>query len=221
MSVSLTSIPEQIASALSEAILAGELQPGEAIPEQRISDRFGVSRGPAREALRILEREGVIAIVPRHGARVTKLSAHEVAEIYEIRANLFGLACRLFAERRTEVPIAQLRTNLAAMTAIGPAEPEERTTQHARISAAMAQVITSNCGNSRLANMIHQMARQVARYTVLGLSSDDRRRQSIADWRRLVAAAAARDATTAETTARDMVLKTLAHALRALTPDSN
>ena len=95
--IHLASIPAQIASALSEAILAGEYQPGEAIQEQRISDRFRVSRGPVREALRILEREGVVAIEPRRGARVTNLSVDEVAEIYEIRSNLVGLAARLFA----------------------------------------------------------------------------------------------------------------------------
>jgi DNA-binding GntR family transcriptional regulator len=214
--VALVSIPEQIASALGDAILAGDYQPGEAIPEQRLSDRFRVSRGPVREALRILEREGVVAIVPRHGARVTKLSVDEVAEIYEIRATLFGLAARLFAERRPDPAVAQLRSHLAALASIAATGIEERTAQHARLSATMAQVITGNCGNRRLAGMVHQMARQVARYTVLGLSSEERHRQSIAGWRRIVAAAAGREAAAAGDTAREMVLNTLAHAVRTL-----
>jgi DNA-binding GntR family transcriptional regulator len=214
--IHLASIPAQIASALSEAILAGEYQPGEAIPEQRISDRFRVSRGPVREALRILESEGVVAIEPRRGARVTNLSADEVAEIYEIRSTLFGLAARLFAERRPDAAVVQLRAQLSAMSAIGPGGIEERTAQHARLSAAMAQVITGNCGNQRLGGMVHQMARQVARYTALGLSSEERHRQSIASWRRVIAAAAARDAAVAEETAREMVLNTLSHAVRKL-----
>jgi DNA-binding GntR family transcriptional regulator len=214
--IHLASIPAQIASALSEAILAGEYQPGEAIQEQRISDRFRVSRGPVREALRILEREGVVAIEPRRGARVTNLSVDEVAEIYEIRSNLFGLAARLFAERRPDAALVQLRGHLAAMGAIDGTSVEERTAQHARLSATMAQVVTGNCGNQRLAGMVHQMARQVARYTALGLSSEERQRQSIASWRRLVSAAAGRDADMAEGTAREMVLNTLSHAVRTL-----
>jgi DNA-binding GntR family transcriptional regulator len=78
-SVALTlSLPEQIASRLSERIVSGAYEPGQRIMEQALAQEFAVSRGPVREALRILERDGLVTILPRRGAIVTDLSVDEV-----------------------------------------------------------------------------------------------------------------------------------------------
>src|SRR5690606_860114 len=89
------SLPEQIAARLSERIVAGAYEPGRRIMEQAIAAEFAVSRGPVREALRILERDGLVTILPRRGAIVTNLSIAEVKEIFDIRAMLNGLRDRL------------------------------------------------------------------------------------------------------------------------------
>ena len=92
------SLPEQIAARLSERITAGVYAPGRRVMEQEVSDEFSVSRGPVREALRLLEREGLVTILPRRGAQVTQLSIAEVREIFDIRAALNGLRDRQIAE---------------------------------------------------------------------------------------------------------------------------
>ncbi|MDD5030802.1 MAG: GntR family transcriptional regulator, partial [Rhodoferax sp.] len=67
------SVPEQIAGRIGDRILGSAVAPGERIAEQELADEFGVSRGPIREALRILEREGLVTLLPRRGAIVTEL----------------------------------------------------------------------------------------------------------------------------------------------------
>ena len=92
------SLPEQIAARLSERIVSGTYSPGQRIMEQNVAEEFEVSRGPVREALRLLEKDGLVMILPRRGAQVTNPSIEEVNEIFDIRAMLNGLRDRLIAE---------------------------------------------------------------------------------------------------------------------------
>ncbi len=87
-------VSEQIASRVGERILSGRLAPGVRIGEQELADEFKVSRGPVRDALRILEREGLATLLARRGAIVTDLSAQELSELLDIRAGLFEVAVR-------------------------------------------------------------------------------------------------------------------------------
>jgi DNA-binding GntR family transcriptional regulator len=79
------SLAEQIAARLSEHILSGTYAPGQRIMEQTVASEFAVSRGPVREALRLLEKDGLVTILPRRGAQVTNLSIAEVR-----RSSTFG-----------------------------------------------------------------------------------------------------------------------------------
>lgn len=82
----------RVADYLRDAILAGEIGPGEWIRQEEVADRFGASRLPVREALRILEAEGLTEHTPNKGARVPKLGMHEVDVIYQMRERLEPLA---------------------------------------------------------------------------------------------------------------------------------
>jgi DNA-binding GntR family transcriptional regulator len=93
--------PRLIADALREAIIHGRLAPGEALRQEQLAAHFNVSRIPLREALRGLESEGWIEFLPNRGARVGRLCAAEVAEIYEIRATLECMALRLAVPNHT------------------------------------------------------------------------------------------------------------------------
>jgi DNA-binding GntR family transcriptional regulator len=93
--------PQLIADALRAAIIQGKLTPGEALRQEQLASHFSVSRIPLREALRQLESEGWIEFLPNRGARVSGLSAAEVAEIYEIRASLECTALELALPRHT------------------------------------------------------------------------------------------------------------------------
>lgn len=82
----------RVAAYLREAILGGQLRPGDRIRQQEVAARFGASRLPVREALRILEAEGLTELAPHKGARVPRLNQHEVDVIYQMRERLEPLA---------------------------------------------------------------------------------------------------------------------------------
>src|SRR5690348_9080134 len=85
-------VSHRVAGYLREAILSGEIAPGERIRQEDIAERFGTSRLPVREALRILEAEGLTEHHPNKGARVPKLDRHELDVIYQMRERLEPLA---------------------------------------------------------------------------------------------------------------------------------
>ncbi|WP_416425906.1 GntR family transcriptional regulator [Pseudomonas sp. App30] len=111
------SLSEQIADYLAERIIQGELAPGERIQEQKVTAALNVSRGSVREALLILERRHLIAILPRRGAHVTELSAHKVqslcalmSEMYILLGNAVALRWQGPAELEPFVAIQQRLT---------------------------------------------------------------------------------------------------------------
>jgi DNA-binding transcriptional regulator YhcF (GntR family) len=92
---------EAVTDALRKAILSKRLKPGERLVEEQLAAELEVSRNPVREALRVLESEGLVEISPRRGASVTQLSEEEARELVEVRAALEGLCARLAARRCT------------------------------------------------------------------------------------------------------------------------
>ena len=92
----------QIAQYVAEKIIQLELKPGERILEAKISEEFGVSRGPVREALRILEKSRLVELIPRRGARVTEMSASYIEWLYDILEELYALTTRKFIENCSE-----------------------------------------------------------------------------------------------------------------------
>lgn len=97
-----------IFNTLREAIIVGELKPGERLMEVQLSEKMGVSRTPVREAIRKLELEGLVDMVPRKGAQVAVLSVKNIMDVLEVRATLDGLATELSAERITQEELKEL-----------------------------------------------------------------------------------------------------------------
>ncbi len=89
-------------------IVDGELQPGEKIIEQALCDRFGVSRTPLREALKVLAAEGLVALLPRRGAVVAKITADEIDELYPVMGALEALAGKLAVARLGQADIERI-----------------------------------------------------------------------------------------------------------------
>jgi len=98
---------------LRNAILNGTLKPGERLMEISLAEQLGVSRTPVREAIRKLEKEKFVEMVPRKGAYVANLTARDILEVLEIRIVLEGFASRLAAERMGDEDIAELEGILA------------------------------------------------------------------------------------------------------------
>jgi DNA-binding GntR family transcriptional regulator len=93
---------------LTEAIITGELQQGQKLSEADLATRYGISRGPLREAIRQLEGMRLVKRVPHAGARVIRLDMSAMADLYRVREALEGMACRMAAEQMTTDEISTL-----------------------------------------------------------------------------------------------------------------
>jgi DNA-binding GntR family transcriptional regulator len=91
-------LPEQVTRDIRDRIISSELKPGERILEARLAREMGVSRSPVREALRILERQKLVELIPRKGARVTQISTSHIEWFYDIFEVLYGLVARKATE---------------------------------------------------------------------------------------------------------------------------
>jgi len=99
---------------LKDAIRRGTLSPGTRVREIEIADRFGISRTPAREAIRRLESEGLISFVPRHGAVISKLDHQATMELYDLREILEGSAAGFAARHASPAEIEELAELISA-----------------------------------------------------------------------------------------------------------
>jgi len=204
-------MPLQIADALAHEIIEERYAPGERLNEIQIAARWGVSRSPLREALRILEKRGLVVITPQRGARVTALSLEEVEQLFEIRAVLVGLAAKGAASRidgsaaqRLDVLLLQLEESL---------HDAER---YERASATTTIEIAVMSRSPPLTEMIVSFAHRIGRYARLGLGTQARRTTSIAHWRSLVEAIQAGDGERAETIHRRLALENRDEAVKVL-----
>lgn len=198
------SLAEQIAARLSERIVSGVYAPGQRIMEQAVADEFVVSRGPVREALRLLEKDGLVTILPRRGAQVTNLSIDEVREVFDIRAVLNGLRDRLIAEdpqRMRILPELEAEVANLARYAREPGLGEQYVATVSRIDALLSRALK----NRRLKKILDSLMLQTLRYRQLGLSTPQRRRQSVQHWQKLVKAIRDGDGEEAERIARRRV----------------
>ena len=118
--VQSTSLNRLVVESIEEMILSGELPPGSKLNEVGLSQRFGVSRGPLREALRALEETGLIRQEKNRGAHVREIKLSEAADIYDVRAGLDATAGRLLAQRITPEQLRTLRDMTEAMRAVQP-----------------------------------------------------------------------------------------------------
>lgn len=116
--VRFRSIAEQIATSLRQAIADGKLRPGTRLLEERVSRELGTSRAPLREALLLLEREGLVVRQPNRGAFVADLTEELVREVASLRAELEGFAASLAVRHLTPADFRQLNAILGEMLAV-------------------------------------------------------------------------------------------------------
>jgi len=108
--IDFSSLSDQVYRHIKGMILTGELKGGEKIPEEKIATSFGVSRTPIREALRKLEKHGLIEIIPRRHAQVIKLEPVDKMHVGQVRLQLDTLSVRLLAQRATDKDFRELKT---------------------------------------------------------------------------------------------------------------
>jgi DNA-binding GntR family transcriptional regulator len=177
----LMTLPEQIAERIFTAIAGGEYAPGERIREEALADEFEVSRGPVREALRILEKDSVVRILPNRGAHVTQLSVKEVSNIFEVRRTLFGAMIGRLTVGEASALAAALDADIRALDAL--AQDPDGAPAYFEATFRLSRTVREACSNDRMAEILGSLARQTLRYTRLGLATPVRRKESARNWR--------------------------------------
>lgn len=105
---STTTLSERVLEALQNAIVTGDIKPGEKLREPELARQFGTSRGPLRDALRRLEARRLVTNKPNSGARVVSLSPQQLVELYQVREALEGMTARLAASNMSDEEIGEL-----------------------------------------------------------------------------------------------------------------
>ncbi len=155
---------------LREAILKGELKPGERLMELQLAAKLGVSRTPIREAIRMLELEGLAVTVPRKGAQVAKMTEKDMEDVLQIRRALDELAVSLACDNMTEDRLEQLHEALlrfAESTRTGNVK------KIAQTDVAFHEVIYQAADNPKLISLLNNLRQQMYRYRVEYLKKDD------------------------------------------------
>jgi DNA-binding GntR family transcriptional regulator len=202
-------LPQQIADHLGHRIMNGELVPGSRLKEEEFAELYDVSRGPVREAFRILERRGFVEIVPRHGARVRVFDPADLAGLFSVRAVLFGLAARQATEQRALELIEQLGKQVDRLRR-SAAEMDISPREHAVIAGDNQHLIARFAANRPLLKMLEELTsralwRMAWRDTPLDFTTRARRQQSAQFWSALLEAMKAGDAASAERIARALL----------------
>ncbi|MCC8061232.1 MAG: GntR family transcriptional regulator [Clostridiales bacterium] len=146
---------------LRQAILKGELEPGERLMEIQLADRLGVSRTPIREAIRKLELEGLVLMIPRKGAEVARISEKNLRDVLEVRRSLEELAIELACQRMTDEDISELALAQGAFCAAvkaGDSMKIAETDEHYH------DLIYEGTGNTRLVQILNNLREQMYRY---------------------------------------------------------
>lgn len=181
---------ELVLEAIREAIIDGKLQPRERLMEIQLAEELGVSRTPVREALRKLELEGFIVMVPRKGAYVADLSYKDIADVFEIRAALEGLAAGLAAERITEEELEEMGRLLVEKGEAVAANDIDRCVE---VDTKFHENLYKASRNDRLITILSNLREQIQRFRLTSLSYPGRMRQSWDEHRVIVEMLEARD----------------------------
>lgn len=194
------SLPEQIANRLVEEIILGIYEPGQRLGEAAIAEAFGVSRGPVREALRIVEREGLAEIRPRYGAFVVEISTKIVSEIFEVRAHLLALAAGRIAHSHTGEMLALLCRGTADLRDALD-QPEAFLNHVYRYTMHVVDL----AGNDLSRSILVSLARRTLHLTRVALLDAGNRRLWLANWDNTVEAIAQGKGNRAEAGMRRLV----------------
>src|SRR5699024_3411116 len=155
---------------LRGAIVEGKLKPGQRLMEVQLAEQLGVSRTPVREAIRKLELEGLVVMIPRKGAYVANMSLKDVIDVLEIRASLEGLAASLAAERITDEDIKKLESIVEEFNdSINESDVEALL----RKDVECHECIFKSTNNKKLHQLINSLWEQVYRFRVTYISDYD------------------------------------------------
>lgn len=186
-SINIVAAPlrKQVIALLYSAIVGLEYTPGERLLERELCERFGVSRTVIREALRHLEADGLVTLVPNRGPVVTSTTPEEARGLYEVREALESLAARLCAQRATP---AEKRRLTRALTNVASAYGRDDLIEQLNAKDEFYRVLCKGAHNSVIASTLRGIQARAQMLRGLSLLTPGRTRESLLELERLVAA---------------------------------
>lgn len=157
-------------NALREGILKGDLKPGERLMEKQLAEKMGVSRTPIREAIRKLELEGLVVMVPRKGAQVAEITVKDVKDVLEVRAALEELAVKLACTKMTDKEVVALQETVVEFES---AVEENRLEALVQLDIKFHDIIYKATQNDKLQHIINNLREQMFRYRLAYLRNPE------------------------------------------------
>lgn len=180
---------------LRQAILRGELSPGERLLEIHLANKLGVSRTPIREAIRKLELEGLVIMIPRKGAVVAEITEKSLRDVLEVRRALEALAVRLACEKIQPEEIEELKESAKEFE---KALKTKEVTVFAEADVRFHDIIYRTTDNQRLIQLLYNLREQMYRYRVEYLKREESHPVLLAEHQYIIEMIEKRDAESAE-----------------------
>jgi DNA-binding GntR family transcriptional regulator len=193
---------ELVFESLREAIIEGMLRPSERLMEIQLAEEMGVSRTPVREAIRKLELEGLVVMIPRKGAYVAGLSLKDIADVFEIRGALEGLAAELAAERATDEELEAMERYLVK---ISEEIDNGDLSKVVETDTDFHTLLYKSSRNTRLSQIINNLREQIQRFRTTSLSFPGRMKIALEEHRKIVEAVSSRDGELARKLAQEHI----------------
>ncbi|MBS3969193.1 MAG: GntR family transcriptional regulator [Clostridia bacterium] len=193
---------EIVLEALKDAIVNGKLKPGERLMEQQVAEELGVSRTPVREAIRKLEIEGFIIMIPRKGAYVSDISLKDIAQVFEVRAAMEALAAGLAAQRIADDQMEKLERKLVE---VKNAVDNSDLDNIIHFDTDFHEIIYDASRNDRLVQILNNLREQIQRYRTASLASPGRLKDTLREHQELVDAISTRNVALAQKVAKEHI----------------
>lgn len=187
---------------LRQAILKGELQPGERLMEIKLADKLGVSRTPIREAIRKLELEGLVVMIPRRGAAVANITEKDTKDVLEVRRTLEMFAVEVACERITQEQLAELKE---AAKAFEDSKGSMDLIRIAETDMRFHEIIYEATQNDRLVQMLNNLRENMYRYRIEYLKDPNYYDSLVGEHREILEAIETKDTETARICMRDHI----------------
>ena len=184
---------------LRKAILTGQLKPGERLMEVHLAGKLGVSRTPIREAIRKLELEGLVIMIPRRGAEVAQITEKSLKDVLEVRRALDALSVELACVRITDEEIKELAEACHAFEA---ATREKDASVIAKADVALHDIIVQATGNRRLKQLVNNLSEQMYRYRFVYIKDESQHDKLIAEHKKIYESILNRDSRAAAEAAK-------------------
>lgn len=208
--VAVQSVQQQAVEKLRAAILAGVFRPGDRLVEAALCTRLGVSRPSLREALRSLEAEGLVTIIPNRGPQIPVLTWRQAEEIYQVRALLEGEAAALCAKRATRAQVDALR---AALVDFEKAVRDDDGARRLSATAEFYRIMQDGAGQSLIDSLLQRLMARINFLRAQSMSRAGRAKFSAREMRAIYQAVAKGDAKAARKAA-EIHVKNAAKAAR-------